>query len=692
MTLRSSLLSLLVVGLLGGRLAAALAPQTNADKVDTDLVTGELVLTGHAWFQWESALLIADQIRFNPKTNVAVARGHVSLTRGPRRLLADELTYNVQQHSFTLDNFRLGEYPIYLTGAHAQGDRSKITVNDALLSYTEPYFLGPSARAATLTYEPNKSVSAEHAHVGLGGSVPVSVPKFRQNFNDPILSYLHAHVGFRNSLGAELGLGARIPVSPGVQLGGDVGWYTKRGFLMGPSGSYDTKIAGQEMVGSFHSGYIHDYGDRLQDVLGDPIPKDRGYFEWTHHEDVTANLTVFGQLRYWSDSEIIRDFHPEEFFDLQTPDTFFEALYTGANYTVSLFTRYQPNTYVRTQERLPELRFDLMPTPIGWGIYERFSASAAVLRTREVAGRPALNSTRFDTFYGLSRPISPAPWLTLTPVAGGRLTYYGHALGARDDYTRVLGELGFDVNTLMSGVFAYQNARWEIDGIRHLVTPHLSYRYIPAADKGRPYIPDIDSQVFSTYLQPLELGDQRNIDELTRTNTLRLGVGNTFQTRDKHYGSRDLLIVNVDTDWRFQRQAGTRKFSDVQTEIAFMPARWLRLDVYQNIDPHDFSVDELNTGIQVVDSDVWSVRFGNRYLAHQIQEYLLDGKYRVNEAYQFFTRLHYDARETRFVERTVGLTQNLRNLWTIDYAVSFFSGRRRESNFGFALRINLVGF
>lgn len=688
---RTKLLALAVAGLCQSLSFAVQAPELRAVDMNTDVATGEAVFTGNAHLAWENALITADEIRYNPKTNVATARGHVTLTRGPRRLLADELRFRVEDETFTIENVRFGQYPFYLTAKHAEGGRDKITASQALVSYGEPYFLAPAVRAGKIIYVPEQTISAESARIGLGTTVPLSLPQFHQSVKEPLLSYMDAHVGYRASLGAHVGLGAQLPVWQGVKLGGGFGYYTKRGLLIGPAGSYDTQWGSQEMTGSFHSGYIHDVGNRLQDVLGRPIEKDRGYFEWTHHQDVTPDLAVFGQLRYWSDSEIIRDFIPEEFFEVQTPDSFLESVYTGKNYTVSLFTRFQPNRYIRVQERLPELRFDLLPTPIGHGIYERFNASLAVLREDAVADRIARTSNRFDAYYGLTRPISPREWLTLTPVVGGRLTHYTHTVDRSGDYTRALGEVGFDANLQMSGVYNYKNERWNIDGIRHLLTPRLSYRYIPSADKGQQAIPAIDRTVFSTYLQPLDLGDQRNIDELHPTNTLRIGLDNTFQTRDKHYGSRDLLIVNVAADLRSDRMVGESKFSAIQTELAFMPADWLQFDMYQSIDPKDFNVEELNTGIRIVDSNVWSVRFSNRYLAQQIQEYILDGRYQLTEAYQIFTRLHFDARESRFVERTVGLHQNLHNLWSLEYAVSFFSGRRRESNFGFALKINLVG-
>ncbi|HEU5080608.1 MAG TPA: LPS assembly protein LptD [Opitutaceae bacterium] len=692
MTRRQLFLLSATMALMATALPAAIRPQMDAKTFDTDAKTGEIVFTGNAHLQWENALLLADEIRYNPKTNIAVARGHVSLTRGPRRMLADQLVYKIEDQSFTVENMRLGEFPLYMTGVHVSGDRSKIIVDDARLFYTEPDSIAPSLKAERVYYTPGQTVSADKARIGLGTTVPISIPKFEQKLNESLLGYTDAHFGYRASLGAHVGLGLHVPVFDGVKLGGDIAYYTRRGLLAGPSGTYDLNIGTQELFGSFRSGYIHDYGDRLQDALARPIQADRGYIEWDHHQQINERITLFGQLRYWSDSDVIRDFIPDEFSRVQTPDTFIEGEYAGNNYIVSLFSRFQPNDFVRVQERLPELRFDLMPTPIGLGIYERFNASAAVLREEDiqVAGVPALNSTRFDAFYGLSRPMGAGDYFTFTPVAGGRFTYYSHAVG-RDDYTRVLGEVGFDANLRTSAVYEYKNERWKIDGIRHLLTPRVSYRYIPAADKGSAYIPDIDRTIFSTYLQPLELGDQRNIDELHAINTLRIGVDNLFQTRDKKYGSRDLLMLNVAADVQFEREIGQDKVSDLHTEFAFMPADWVRFEAYNSVDPKDFGVQEFNTGIRILDSNAWSVRFSNRYLAQQIQEYVVDGRYRITEAYEAFARLDYDARETRFIERTVGLRQNLRNLWSIDYAVSFYSGRRRESSFGFALRVNLIG-
>ena len=56
-------------------------------------------------------------------------------------------------------------------------------------------------------------------------------------------------------------------------------------------------------------------------------------------------------------------------------DNFLESYYTGDNYVISAFTRFQPNDYHIVQRRLPEIRFDGLPVEAGSGIYHRVNAS-----------------------------------------------------------------------------------------------------------------------------------------------------------------------------------------------------------------------------------------------------------------------------------------------------------------------------
>jgi LPS-assembly protein len=672
-------------------------PDMRGEVQDVDLDTGDTVLRGNAVLVVKDLTMRAEEIRYSSKQAIAVAKGKVVLTLGARRVIADELTYHFADDSFRIEKPRLGEFPFYVSGSYADGTSKRISFHDARASFMEPNPWTPTLGARTLVYETegSGSISADMARVGVGSVQPLVLPKFNHKMDVPVLSMMSFTGGYRGNLGVFVEPELRLPVNSGLRLGADFGAYSRRGFMVGPAGDYSVKMGpDSDMQGKFRSGYINDHGNRYIDVLGDAVPEDRGYVSWEHHQTLAPSLRVDGTFSYWSDSEVVRDFRHREFYSVQVPDSYLEAAYAGDNYLLSLFSRVQPNTYFAVQERLPELRFDLLPIELAGGVYQRMQASYAVLRDDEPTGLSTLKSDRADAYYGLTRNFSPREWMGATLVAGGRVTNYAHTVEGSDrgSYTRTLGEIGFDAHVSTSGTFDYSNERWKINGLRHLLTPRLTYRYIPEAEKGSRYIPQIDRLNFNTYLPQLGLGDIRHIDDMHETNVLRASVENVLQTRDATYGSRDLASLTLANDFRFTREEGKRKVSQTAMDMALMPARWMRLEVYQSFKPQTLALHELNTGLTLHDGDQWALRLGTHYLRHDIEEYAIEYSYRLTEAYTAYTRVHYDSRRSRFNERTIGIQHLLGRTWLVRYAVSFYNDTRREGDFEFHVDIRSINF
>jgi LPS-assembly protein len=514
--------------------------------------------------------------------------------------------------------------------------------------------------------------------------------------NGPDLLEITVDGGASGRLGLYGRIGATVPVGERWRAGADVGIFTNRGVMAGPAFGYDwVEPDGSFAHGRFTSGYIHDSGDSGDlgtDILGDPIQPDRGLISWTHQQAFSPHLTLNGELNYWSDSEVLRDFRPRDFFPVQVPDTFVDLTYTSTNQVTGLFLRAQPNDFHAVRQRLPELTWELLPTPLDGGFVQQAQASLVSLRDDPPGPAAALSTKRADLYYALSRPWAPTPWFTTSPVAGGRFTHYTNAVGGRNDYTRELLEVGMDAEMRFSGTFDYENPRWGIDGLRHLVTPRLSYRYISDADEGAAYIPQIDRRVFATYLEPLALGARRQIDDLTATNTLRIALDQRLQTRDSDYGSRDLVQLNLALDSRFDTAPGERTLSALHTELRLSPASFLDFELYHRATPGNWTLRELNTAITLHDADLWQLQLATHYLEGELQEYIGSFAYRFNEVWQGYTRLHFDSRRSRFVEQRYGLRQTIANRWAIGYEITFSEGQRRESDFGFNVRFDAVSF
>jgi LPS-assembly protein len=694
-------LASLVAIFLATALPARAQPQLRADTVEANDKERTARARGRAELRDTDFLLTADEILYSYADGRATATGSVVLTRGASRLLADRLVYAIRDGSFTAERVRVGQPPAFLEAATATGNRKETVLRQARATYGEPAPWQPTWTADVIVYQADGKIRTENSRLGVGHIQPVPLPHFQRNLKQPFDADVSVTAGLRRSLGLFVDATALVPVADGVQAGAEAGMFTNRGLMLGPALRYAREDDTSSVTGSLRTGAIRDHGDRGVDLWGRPVSATRAYAEWLHAQTLAPGLDLTAQVNWWRDSEVIRDFRPRDFFAVQTPDSFLESVYAGQGWYASVFTRVQPNSFHRVQQRLPEFRFDLMPMALGAGVYQRGEASFVLLREDPLPAGPlapastrTLRSQRFDAYYGLERPVTAGDWFVFTPVAGGRFTRYAATEGAtvNGGTTRVLGEVGFDAALRSSGTFDYRNEAWRIDGLRHLLTPRLSYRDIPAIDQGRSRIPAIDREAFATYLQPLGLGERRSIDNLRPTHTLRLGLDNILQARDRSGAVRDLVALNLANDFRLRRRAGERTSSETHAEVRVTPAPWLQVDVYQSVDPRSLALREFNSGVTLRNGRDWSVRFGNNFLRREIEDYLVEGRRRINEAYETIARLHYDARRRRFNEQSYGIAQNLGNTWLVSYTMNLYSGRRRESSFGFGVQIDTVRF
>lgn len=706
--------TVLLAAALASPVSAALPSQTavvvRADNPSYDPSADETILRGNASIQDGTTLLTADEIDYFRPTETIVAIGRATLTlaaptgRG-MRLLAASLVYRRTDGSFSAQDVRLGQHPFYVSGSSAQGNLQRVVIYQATVSYTEPGHWKPTIKAESVIFTPGHFIRLGTSRIGVAGVAMLPLWNMAKTLDESALrSYTTFTGGYRSRLGAIGGASLRIPIASGVRVGVDADLYTSRGLMIGPGADYAVQGDDQQWMGSLRTGYIWDYGKRGTDILGDPISHNRAFADWQQQAQLSDNLTLDGELNWWSDSFVYDDFHPKEYYTIQQPDNFLEAVDTGADSFASVFTRFNPNPYEPVQQRLPEVRYDMLPSAIGGGFYERLNVSAVSLLEQPPDGGQELRDDRLDLFYGIKRPFEADDWFSFVPVLGGRFTDYLDTTGAEapGGYLRALGEVGFDAELQASGTFDYVNKSWGIDGLRHLFTPIASYRYIPEADQGQDFIPPIDRVAFSPDLQPLELGDVPYLDTLQPTNTLRLGVDNTLQTRDQGYGSRDLAYFNVTDDLDFNRvinqqpsfQDHSRGFSEVHVDAGLSPEPWFTFDTATILSWRTLGVHEVESGFQIKDGDTWALHLGSDFLRHEDDAYIAEGMYRVNEVWRVRALAEYDARHNLFPTRALILQQDLANTWDIRYVLTFNSGglANRTGHFGFQAELNLLEY
>ncbi len=696
-------------------LSGALPELSSIEPLEYDEASQRLVARGDARLDFENTRIRADRITYYQEFSLADANGGVAISHDGGRLVAKRMSFDSQENIFSVDILRTGQWPYYISGVSAGGTIENTNIQGATVFYDEPSPFGLSVSSGAVRYvneDDGEYLSVDGATFRIGRIPFFYLPSYRHNFSSaPYL--LDINAGSNRDLGHYLQTTSLFPITSWLRAGANLDHYSKRGLLAGPTAQYVYNSSSQSIVGALSTGAINDKGSQAErdvDTLGRQIKSSRNFMQWRHKHHIGERFTTTASGSYWSDSDIIRDFRDDIFDENQRPDNFAEATYMGENWILSAFARFRPNNFQLVQERAPEVRFDLLPIPLSnTGAYHR--ASASYLQLNEDFDRIAPDITvegesdRFDLTYRIERPVLLTNWLTLTPLAGARMTQYENQqidplfLGqlpvtVDDSFKREIYELGFDLEARAYATYPTLNKAWRIDGLRHLVRPALRYRYFsdPEDVNG---IAAIDRQVFDLKRPLLDLSDLRNVDQIAQSHLVRLGLENLFQTRTEAYGSRTLAELNFYQDIIFQknlRYDGNEDdvFNATWVELVLNPAPWLKFDLASRFKTESITLEELRTRTTIKSGEIWELGLSTDLLNKRINQYRLDYIYLINERCSFVTNMNFDANSNKFTIFRLGLQTQLGSTWELLYAITFREDARRESDVSFDIQLRLA--
>ena len=237
-----------------------------------------------------------------------------------------------------------------------------------------------------------------------------------------------------------------------------------------------------------------------------------------------------------------------------------------------------------------------------------------------------------------------------------------------------------------------------LDGLRHSLRPILQYRYIPNAEDGKSRIDPIDRYYFDTMPDVLDLGLRRDVDDMYKTNVLRVGLENVFETRSGRYGSREVARINLYQDFNFDSRpyisdhSKKYSYSDFYFFGSVSPAEWITVANYTRVNANNGDFAEVNSYVELHDGDFWRVAFGNIYLLGDINQYYVRAELRLTENYRLRGRWRYDYKYSRMVEQTYSLWTRVGNSWAVEYRVSFKEGSKRENHLSFGANVRFLSY
>lgn len=722
-----------------------------------DQNTGEVVASEGAQILYGEWLLSADTIRFNQETGEATASGKVVFTRADLRLTAESLNYKPSEQFVRTQKFRAGNGLYYVDGAVLEGNPDNFRFEEINFHPGEPGTFLFVARAGELAIVDQNEIRGKRLFFKVGAVPFLLIPNITQPL-DAETNLFKPTLDYSGHIGALIGAEALVPVTDHIRLGGNLALSSKRGILAGPAASYSFENQNYTTDGSLISGYINDQGELGRDVNGALIDDDRYFAEWRHQQMWTGNrANISAYARYWSDSEVTRDFYEDSFDRMQDPDSYLEANYNADNWQLSFFTRAALGDFQTYTERLPEVRFTYFPTNLGHGFSHSGFASATALQRQGLSGETP-SSTKLDAHYGIEWNKPLAEGINLRLIAGARGVRYDDAeyyylMRNLMDFSQTArysgtssgeqsyGELGLDLNMKAAATFDFKNETWGINGLRHIIEPRISYRYVPELSYDNEsqsdqdlWLPAIyypyetadmrwaDSGSFASYLPSLDLADRRDSGLLREDHKVRFELRNRIQTRHKDGGSRNLVRFDIANDYYLDGSQFAEKYhSLLNLDFELTPAPWLELGIFSRLDPEDgFSNQEFNTRISLKDEGYWKVTFGSHFLDGsgtlaldqnnpdfpwltwpnyggswpfytnpRLEQYFAHLEYQFSENLKLYATTRYDSQTGVFYEQRIGLMQRALDAYGLKYELRIYDGDRRESDFGISIGIDL---
>jgi hypothetical protein len=456
-------------------------------KIEAVYLSGNIVMT-------EGQITIrADQIYYDFIRHQALIVNAEMQTFSPARSLpvyiqAEKLR-RISDNLFDGQNVRLTDSEFYLPQISVQAARMVLLTSRQIEDRRRQIEEG-SAAAQGQTMGTFEDVSFRYGRHSLW-----RWPKVQTNFMRPDFPLNRLRIGNDNEFGTTVetrwNLARVLGMADSEGVDGELlmDYYSDRGVGAGLETEYDRP----DSFGSLLA-YVMSY--RGKDDLGrkgddrrnlDPEQDTRGRFSWRHRLFLPDDWQMTIEVGYLSDRYFQEWMYRSEYYNDKPQETLVQLKRLKDNWAFSILGKVRINDFEDTIEELPTAEFHWKGASFWDHRFTFYSdTQAGRLRNRFDEDNPVhATSEDFYTMASTRNEVDlPLGWKSLKVVPFAAATY---AFEDHDEFNTALdgslvepedqpflGEYGLRASTMFwKQDDSFRSRLWDLDGIRHLVTPHF---------------------------------------------------------------------------------------------------------------------------------------------------------------------------------------------------------------------------
>ncbi len=657
-----------------------------AKETDTYHAQGNVIIT------FSEGVLKADNVYLNKSTNQALAEGNAFLKSGGDILEGDTLTFDIETKNGAAENGRIfvSQNHVYLKGKRIEkeGEASyrifegKVTTCD-----------GP---------DPDWSITGKEMAVTVDGYGTVKHGKFNIGstpvFYTPYLIFpakttrqsgflLPTFAYSKDKDGADIELPFFWAISPNMDATFYQRYMSKRGLKEGVEFRY---FMSPDSYGTFYADYLDDHKE-IKETSG-AISRDwqsdqqRGSFYLNHQTTFSPGFYLRSDIYKVSDNWYFKDFSSQNYYrknysadsthpfkqipfkadkSLTSLDSTVRLVKDAELYNVTALARYTDDftspSNDQTLQKYPDVKLFTINRPfLGTPLYGMLNATYDYFyRTEGQKGH------LYEIQPMASLPVRLGSYAQLIPQFSVRETLWDRDDDEDTDSSRATRHgdrqvitMGANLNTEFARIYHVGGA--QLDKIRHVIKPELTYTYIPDPDQedAPDYVSRIDETNSFTYA-------------LTNIWTAKLkGQDGSTSYREvarlKLYQTYEIEDVPLSDD---SGRSDGDHFRELNMELFVTPFSYLSLTARNKLDVN--SGDWIKTNYDLVLSD-WrgdSATLQYHYTKDTIEEINLHLMAKLTNEMDAVFILKRNALSDKDIEKTYILKYH-KQCWSIDLGYS----------------------
>jgi LPS-assembly protein len=485
------------------------------------------------------------EIEFNRTTMDLVARGGVILDQGPARFTADELHFNLGTKTGIFFN-GLGFVPPHyrFRGRTIEKlDATHYRVEGATFTTCESDDDSPP-----WSFRIRKALIEEEGYGRFHSSAikVQSVPVFYLPYllwpikRDRSPGLLMPGFGYSDQLGTYFGLPVYFPVGRSYDTTLQLDYYSKGLYGIGSEWRWAPKASAQGQI------FMYTIWDKVAE-------KWQWKFDGIHTDDDFFGFRLLAGLENLSDVDFFQDL--DRTFEANTRRSLYSQIHLSRSrggFNLNLRADHRTTFFSADDiilSQLPEIELRVRSKRIGTtSFYWDLISSASYLYMDRGANQPKGDYARLDALPTLSYTLPSPPWLSVTPRAGGRVTYYTSRYS--EDRSQLIEEPisrtylagGLDVvGPSFSKIF--NRPLGPFAKFKHLFEPRIEYAVLGGTEDTSqiPIFDEVDSTPFTNRAR-LVLGNRLLARSKGGVSARELGALDLFQ----EYSFSDPLIRGTD--------------------------------------------------------------------------------------------------------------------------------------------------